>query len=366
MKKFLNNRPSGKRRRFLSIIIFFLCSLVFYMAYHFKDPIGNFDLPRYYDIMDSFFNGDEPLWYVVVYMFAYGNDFIYYLFLFLFNQTPLGREFVAGLFTALYYFLLMRSFSTFKYSSRNMLFLLGLFAFPNIMYIITISRTAAAVVFFFIGVLFYFNNRKIVTILFFAVSVMTHFSSIMFVVAFFMTVLLYSTWLKNKTRTVNILCVLLPPLMLFLGIALYNYVFDSGLLSSLEDTKYDRYTGISSGAEYNNFSWLYKLQFYLSLFVAYILLIINKQSTSFSRILLLFYLSITCGLLSASQNLFNRWLILLPLLYSLQYVEIITTNKGLNTIKGRRAVTTFFVPISLLVLLVFMMMMYSSHSYFGL
>ena len=336
------------------------------MAYNFRDISENFDLPRYYTLMDHFFNGQESLWDVIAFMYAYGNDFIYYVFLFLFNNTPLGREFVPGLFTAMYYFLLMKSFAKeISYSSENLLLLLGLFAFPNVMFVITISRTTAALVFFFIGVLFHSNDRKIFSILFFIIAVMTHFSSLMYVGAFFLSVLLYKTGLKSKTEIINILCVVLPPVMYFLGIVLLNSVSNSFFLV-VEETKYDRYVGTTSGADYSNFSWLYKLQFYLTLFVAYILLIINRHSTSFSRVLLMICLSITFGLLSANQNLFNRWLILLPLLYSQQFVEVIIVNKESCPYKQNKGIEAIGVIGSLMVLLVFMLMMYSSHSYLGL
>ena len=363
----MNNSSENRTENTFSIIIFVFCAMVFFMAYNFRDSSDNFDLPRYYSLMDLFFSGHEPLWYVISFMYDYGNDFIYYVFLFLFNNTPLGREFVPGLFTALYYFLLTKSFvKNVKYSSENLLLLLGLFAFPNIMYVVTISRTTAAIVFFCIGVLFHFKNKKLTSILFFVMAIMTHFSSLMFVIVFFLTMFLCRFVLKGKIGAVNTLCVLLPPIMFFLGIGLYNYVLELSLLSSLEDTKYDRYVSTSHGADYSNFSWLYLLQFYLSLFVAYVMLIINKRSTSFSRILLMVCLSITCGLVSASQNLFNRWLMLLPFLYSLQFAEIFATNKGLSPLKRNKDIYTIGAVGSLMVLLVFMMMMYSSHSYFGL
>ena len=363
----MNNSSRNKSRKTFSVIVFFLCAIVFYMAYNFRDSSDNFDLPRYYSLMDHFFNGSESLWYVITSMYDYGNDFIYYVFLFLFNNTPLGREFVPGLFTASYYLLLMISFTKrVNYSSDNLLLLLGLFAFPNIMYVITIARTTAALVFFFVGVLYYSIDKKIVSILFFVLAIMTHFSSLMYVATFFLTLFLYNTWLKGKTKTVNTLCVLLPPIMFFLGLFLYNYVSELSLLSSLDDTKYDRYVASSGGTDFSNFSWLYMLQFYLSLFVVYIMLIINKRSTSFSRVLLMVCLSITCGLMSANQNLFNRWLMLLPLLYSLQFAELFVANKDLTPLKQSKEINTMWNIVSLMVLLVFMLMMYSSHSYFGL
>lgn len=299
-------------------------------------------------------------------MYAFGNDFIYYVFLFLFNKTSLGREFVPGLFTALYYYLLMKSFrNSVRFSSENLLLLLGLFAFPNIMFVITISRTSAALVFFFIGVLFHSNDKKVAPILFFVMAIMTHFSSFMFVLAFFLAVFLHRAWLIKKISLFNVLCVVLPPIMFFLGLVLFNSVSE-GVFSFVEDTKYDRYATSSEGADFSNFSWLYMLQFYLTLLVAYILLIVNKQSTSFSRVLLMVCLSITCGLMSANQNLFNRWLMLLPLLYSLQFAEIFVVNRELITLKQRKVINSIGVIGSTMVLLVFMLMMYSSHSYFGL
>lgn len=361
------NKTSGyKKGKIFSIIIFFLCAIVFYMAYNFRDTSDNFDLPRYYSLMDFFFNGSESIRYVIAYMYAFGNDFIYYVFLFLFNNTPLGREFVPGMFTAAYYFLLMKSFrNNVIFSSERLLLLLGLFAFPNIMYVITISRTTAAIVFFFIGVLLYSNDKKIASILLFAMAVMSHYSSLMFVLVFFLSLLLYRFVLKDKKRTVNAICVVLPPLMFFLGLALFNSVSER-VFSFVEDTKYDRYATSSQGTDFSNFSWLYMLQFYLTLLVTYILLIINKQSTSFSRVLLMVCLSITCGLMSANQNLFNRWLMLLPLLYSLQFDEIFVTNRELVTSKLRKEINSIGVIESTMVLLVFILMMYSSHSYFGL
>lgn len=340
--------------------VFFLCLFVFILGYCFHDNGGFSDVGRYYEMIDIFFSGKESIIYVIGYMYAYGNDFIYYLSLFLSAKTPLGMQFVTGVVSATYYYLLMHNFMRMKpeLNSKNLVLLLGLFCIPNVIYIITISRTAMALVFIFIGILLYTKKHRLWALIFFVFAVLSHFGSLMFVAVFFITLLLYNIRLDRSLRTVNLLCTLLPPIMLFLGLTIFNTILETGVFSFLVDTRYDVYVAnTKTGSQYANFSWIYHLQFIFSMIFIYILLNVDKRN-SFNRVLLLIYLSVTAAFVSASQNLFNRWLMVLPLIYSLYFPDLYNlcfSNKGkMDSLFGKRTlIIGSFISIMIFIFLVY-------------
>lgn len=368
---FLNNKTShlGKKRwgqiRPEKFWVFSLCVMVFLMGYNFHDVEGGFsDVARYYEIIEMFFSSNDSLLYVIGYSLAYGNDFIYYLALFLFNKTSLGMQFVTGLVSATYFFLLIKGFSKkiFKFNDTSFILLLGLFCFPNLIYVITISRISMAIVFFFTGVLFFTKDRKMLSLLFFVLAGLTHFASLMFVFVFFFSVLLYNIWLKRSQKFFNKLCLFLPLIMYVLGIILFNYLMNTDVLSFLGDTRYEDYVKESENAQYDNFSWLYHLQFIFSLILPYVLLNVSKRN-SFERFLLLTFLSITMAFASADQNFFNRWLMILPLIYSLYFTDLYLdsfSNKSNTYIKLRSSI---MISGSIISIMLFVMVVYGSRMY---
>lgn len=350
---------SKKNRSKAYFIIVLLSTIVFFFGYNFNDPHGYFDVGRYYEMVDELFPASTPIGYIIAYEFAIGWDFIYYVVLFVFNQTSLGMPFVTGCVCFLYYYFSLKVFANNinKLTSQSTILLLGLFSLPNVIRVIENSRTSMAVLFLFIGILFHFKKKHFLFIFFFICAALTHIGSLMFSGLYFLVIVLYFLWLNKKQKLVKILCLLLPPLLIISITFLMNTVLTSDVMDNLfADGNYTKYLSTQEGESKDNMSWVFKLQFWGTALTSYVLMNLDDKN-SFLKVLFLFYGSITISMWSVTQNFLYRWMIVLPLIFSLYFTEVYVNTKNRESKTKNKSLLSTLQLISCINIIIYLLML---------
>lgn len=159
---------------FFGLVLFFLG--FFYI------PAQDFDLHRYYEFYDRF---DERLDFIVSLkdVVEYNLDFIYFLTFMLLKQLGWSANLANGLYVSLYYTSLIKLISSYGLGvSRRKVLMAMMFSVLSvpIIYSLSISRTVAALSFFFIALRFDFKKNYSLCFLMFAIALFTHIGMVLY------------------------------------------------------------------------------------------------------------------------------------------------------------------------------------------
>lgn len=311
----------------LSILILFVLSAI-YDSPKDLDRLENYRIGMslfnmsYYDIFDTYFNN--------------GYDFIFYIGLGFSAKYEFGMPVFMGIITALYYV------ETFKYVNKlrggltlnNALLLIGLLSFPSILYVVNLSRSVFALYFFAIGVNKWLLKKYKSHLLFFLISIVTHAGTIIFVSLFYVGILAYSL-LKNNSNLTRVLCLILPPSFFILFRTLFLDVLQNDfLINFFFETKYLHYFDATGQAELEG-SVGSVLSILGEIGLCYVLINLDKQVTV-KKILCLVFTTMTAAFLTVNHNMTNRFILVLPIVYSLYFFELFEKYKTFeNRNKGK-------------------------------
>ena len=317
-------------------VIFFILLLVLLCVGYSFNPPAHLDLIRYYEMVED--QGSSSSSEVAEYFHLIKFDFVYFYLLAYFKHTFLGMTFLTGLINMVFYYLVLKDADSLllKYSKYYFVLMFGLFCFPNFIWVLELSRTALAVIFFFIGVLIWMRWNKFYSLAFFALAMITHTTSIMFSLLFILSYYSYVFFFYKKDRLINILSVILPFIMLVVLSIAFKAVINNPLLAILVgDSAYQGYLGGIS-ADANGFA--YAEYGTVAIMIAemvsvYLLLNVSKQN-SLERFLLLIFGSVTIGFCYASGNFYKRFALCFTLFYAMYFVYLYK-NEILGRTKNR-------------------------------
>lgn len=171
------------------------------------------DLGRYYKQAEVDVNLYKSIFGFIHSRIILNGDFIYYTALYSALRIGIPLSFVTIFFLSLYcisaYKLVNISYPTNEYKNIYIVFFLTL---CPIIWLLTISRTTAALSFFFLGCLFLKSHQNKKAYVFYLIAIFTHISMILFIL-----LVLASCWLsKLKVRRIRS--------YILLGIALVGYM----------------------------------------------------------------------------------------------------------------------------------------------
>ena len=342
------------------ILVFcFFVFLLFILAFIYDPPK---DLDRYenYYIGRSLVN--MSIYELFSYYFSSGFDFIFYIGLGLFSSSMTQMQLFMGIITAFYYVEIFKYFNKTQGSltANKILLLAGLLCFPSILYVVNLSRTVFAVAFFALGVNKYIQKKYIIHLLFFIVSFFTHAGIIIFITLFYVGLIAYF-FLKNKPNLTRLLCVILPPTFYLLVRVVFLEVLQSALFIELFfDTKYDHYLDATGTATLKlSIGALFSI--YAEIVLSYILVNIDKQVT-LKKILFLVFTTITASILPVDQTLLNRFILVLPVFYSLYFIELY--NKYYMNWKRNKIKLNWLTLSSIICMLSFALIIYQERKCF--
>ena len=311
----------------LNIFFVSLLIILLLVGYSFT-PLPHLDLSRYYEYVDDL--GNSTPREVAEYFHKIKFDFLYFYSLSFFKNSFLGMSFLTGLINMTFYYLILKDADAFllKHSKQYVVLILGLFCFPNFIWVLELSRTAMAVCFFFMGVLLWLKGKRLVPLLFFALSFITHTTSVMLSFVFILSYYLYIFYFYKKNRIVNILCYILPFIMAILLGGVFGSIISNPLLELVVgDSAYQGYLG-GSGADVNGFAYAEygTVAIMLAEMVSvYLLLNVCKQN-SLERFLLLIFGSLTIGFCFASVNFYKRFALCFSIFYVLYFLYLYKTQ----------------------------------------
>lgn len=167
----------------------------------------NLDLGRYYKMIElSQFSSKSEF---LLNHLENEMDFIYQLLLFSFATNKLDMNYVTVSFFFLYflsiYFIVRDNGKNFKLGIVVVYILLSL---PTI-WILTISRNTAALVFFFLGIHALLFNRKYISFVLFLAAIFTHISMVLYLIMLLMSFVLSKSNFSLRKRNILLIVVLI-------------------------------------------------------------------------------------------------------------------------------------------------------------
>ena len=299
--------------------VFFLFVLVLFVFSTIYDSPK--DLDRYENYTIGSYIANMSYEDIYSYYSSNGYDFIFYLGLGFFAKHQLMPLFM-GLITALYYIAVFKGFNNIsgRLTLNSGLMLAGLLCFPSILYVVNISRTIFSLFFFAVGVNQWLVKKYKYHLLFFTLSLFTHVGTAIFIGLFYAGVVAFM-FLKNKPSFTGLLELLLPPFFF----VLFRYIFLSVLhnefmMDLFFDTKYMQYYD-ATGTATLKVSIGAILSIYGEILLSYVLINLDKKVT-FNKVMLLVFTTMAASTLSVNQNLLNRFILVLPIFYSLYFLEL--------------------------------------------
>lgn len=345
-----------------NILLFVLLSIIFYVGVNFVSP-QELDIGRYYEQIEEIYRG-LTFGQTILLRIAERGDFLYILALWFFDRTFLGMTFLTGCVVALYYFLVLWPFAKYvnRLTTTSLLLMLGLLCFPEFIWIITISRTTMMLIFFFIGVVLWLKKQILPSIMIFIMSILTHVLGLMFIVIFWGSIWLYNQWLCHHGRKVDMLCRFLPLVLIFVMGVLLRFVLNMDILFNIVDgTGYQGYAGgglDTLNNQYDNYGYGTKAMMLANMISTYSLINIDKRNT-LSRFLLMIFGSCTIGIMFASQPLFNRFCMCLPLFFALYMGELYSKGRCVSSVRHKKRVINIMTINSILCIVAVMLEIYS-------
>lgn len=311
----------GKKER-ISFIFFVLFFCFIYYLTAEASLVPAWDLSRYYESVDSF-----PVSYtfmkVIRDCFQEGNDFIYYLMLFFAKKVGVPYDIITALIVTIYYILIIKIIKE-QFSNQIAWYLIIVSMFAvNITWVISISRNLTAYMFLYAGVLFYYRKRRWWCALFFLASVLTHFSTIMYVA------IILASWFYKGVHVNSWVVFVAVSAFLLLSFVVPDSV---GTLMNMvlagSDSYYLRYTEsfeAKTFISYGNQNYGTLALVLYSLIYSIVLLLLNKKQGA--EFLVLFIATVLLAFFLNSSMMFsNRCLMFMPLFWALNMASAYTSG----------------------------------------
>lgn len=172
----MNKVTKNIDRKKIFILCFFASAVIVYL-FHCNEAL---DIGRYYETADreSMFD----LFSIILLHLAQGIDFIYYIILNFVHSLGFPYDFATILFVGFYWFLTLLIIDN-LYGLGNVpkkIWLITL-CFAPCVWVLSISRTIAALCFLYAGVLLATNKKWLGAVVFFLLAFFTHVSSFLFI-----------------------------------------------------------------------------------------------------------------------------------------------------------------------------------------
>lgn len=161
------------------------------------EGVTEFDLHRSYEEV-NFYVKEFSIFEMILYRLVIHVDFVYYLIHYLASMASIPMNLVTTIIVFSYYLLIIVSIKTiFKCRISNTILLIVLFITP-IIWAISVARNLTAFVFLYCAILSYYKGHKFLSILFVILSVFTHFTTLMYVAALIISVILKKWRINDK------------------------------------------------------------------------------------------------------------------------------------------------------------------------
>lgn len=322
MRKSSSGYISKPRRK----TVFFVLFVIFILCYIYKCPIA-LDLGRYYEDAANWPPNASIKDIIEKYYYSEFN-FIYQTTLVLFDRSFLGAPFLTGIIVSTYYWFLIKNFYNNQFVGANGLYMLGLLGFPPFIYVLTIARTACAVVLLYFGIEAYMNKKWQKCAVFFIAAVFTHIIAGMFIGVFFVAILFNHLFSQRSVKTFNMLCLVLPPLAWIISSVLLPSFLSSNILYGLfsEYNRFETYLGdnyISFAVDSYALSDRTMMTTYL--LCGYIILNLSKHY-SLKRCLFMTVFVGLCFVGGSNFILMERFMIFCSLFYAMLFSEILSLS----------------------------------------
>lgn len=195
-------RNISGNQKYVFILIF--CA-IFLSLYKFPDSL---DIVKYYESVKYAVNTNISFIDYVIDTFNYNIDFVYFSSLFLFGRLGIDLNFVTWLYISTYFCLIVKcsdEFAEKRYGLQTLIPFIGLFCVP-LDWVISISRTVAAITFLYIAIISYQKERLLKCFVFLIISFFTHFLMILFISIFVVSIVLGKLKIKPFISNIILIC----------------------------------------------------------------------------------------------------------------------------------------------------------------
>jgi len=299
-----------------SIFLCILFSLLWYFTTR-CETIESLDLHRYYE--GAILMKDLPVKDIFDWSFTRSLDFIYFLLLHFALKLSISLNLLTTIIVTLYYVMIISCMKEIYRGRMEWYVICAVLFLAPITWIIEISRNLTAIVFLYISIKMYYKRKWVWVLFFTLLSLFTHFSLLMYIAVFALSIILCRFHITNLLMAMIIIVVmvvsyLIPSNLLdLLSIALSDYNSDLG-------SHYSNMT-VRGVSDWNNVNYGDVLPTLYSLFFSIVLLLYNtKQGIEhwmlfLSALMLAFFIN-------SSQLFTNRCIMVLPLFWGLNVADI--------------------------------------------
>ena len=317
-KQLINKIPAYWYLFFFVVALFFVNAVV---------KVDDYDLHRYFDEAVRFAKTSSLL-QMIKEVWSIEFDFIYYVILYFSVKLSISLKLVTALFVATYYWIILGVLKDDrKLINDRIVDFVILFVVP-IIWVVSISRNLAAIVFLYAGVVSILKSKRINGILWLVIGVLTHFSVLMYVVVFVVSMLL------RKIRIKPFFVVLFIAFFYILSQVIPDYLYNSiKLIATDRDLGYyTRFENVVSANVLEEGNWpvgdILSLIF-VCVFSITVLLFNKKQGFEFwTLFILLIFLAF---FVETSVMFVNRCMMIMPLFIGMNVLSIY--KEGTNSQK---------------------------------
>lgn len=250
-----------------------------------------------------------------------GNiDFIYTCSLFIFAQLGLPLNIVTIFFLSLYYISLCEIIRISEPTKVHGVLLIVILLFCPFIWVLAISRNAAAIAIYYFAILQFVNRRPFLGITFFIVSIFTHVSMIMWII---ITIIAYAIRRFHLKKFI-IISILVG--FITLAYIIPNYLFEiMSLILGNSESRYVSYSivsNVSSPLHSTDISYGEKIPMLYSIGLSIYLLIVNQKQNFYYWMLFLLTIFLSFAIFS-SMMFTNRTIMIMPLYIGYNICSII-------------------------------------------
>lgn len=313
----LQSKKGNKKDR-IPVYWYIALFIVVYLATLAISKFESLDLFSWIEDSEKYLYGYNTLSDVISYCLSSSIDFIYQSIVYLAAKNSLSLTLITAIIVTFYFYLILKIMSR-EWSGKMefLLVVMVLFTTP-ITWTVAITRNLTAVMFLYLGILFYYNGKRLPMLICFVAGVFTHFSVILYVLVF-----LFAMLLSKRCLSVRSLVVILGGVLLF---SIISTDFVSDIINAFAlryDTRYSAYSEMNS----DNFLLATTINYgdklpVLFAIVLSVFLLINSKLTGFPfwglfmlTVLLLFFVTTRFFLI-------NRCMLVMPLFWGLNIAEI--------------------------------------------
>lgn len=332
--KYIQKIPGG---------ILILSFLLLYWAVICVSQEDALDLGRYYLSLEEKAQTSSIVEIFTMRMFGSNKyDFIYHIILFISVRLSIPLNLVTTSIIFIYFYSIC--YIMFRLCDKKIdlsVILIALLTTP-LTWTVAISRSLTSIMFFTIALICFLKKKQALGVIFLVVTVFTHFSSILYLIIFFVAIL----FKDKKIKPPVVLAVLIISLVLSFAIPVSIREFMNLFLA--EESGYTHYF-LDSGYFFflaESIHYGDKLPVFYALIYSVLLLFYNKkQGYSFwvlflTTIMIFFFLNF--GVMFV-----NRMMLLMPLVWGLN-IALIYRNSSMNSISSLKLVSLMgFAPIVL-------------------